>query len=112
MGSFRPLMLLMSLLIVGCSSEKEYPPVDVEFAKAVKSGTPVSEITAALGEPHPPTARQQERISTLISRMREPTRSNAQQDETLAWGNDSAFLVAVVNDKGVAWALAWHSGSR
>lgn len=102
--------LLLLLLIVGCSGN-DYSPVDVEFAKSVKSGTPIAEIKAALGEPHPPTSLQQKRLDELVARMREPIRSNARQDQPLAWGNDSAFLAVIVNDQGIAWAVSWKSGS-
>jgi hypothetical protein len=44
-----------------------------------------------------------------MDKMRAEVRANAERDKTLAWGDDSNFLVVKVNDEGVAWVTAWRS---
>ena len=109
MRRYRYLIVLLASLILGCG-QTEYPPVSSDLAREVKTGTPLAEVKKVLGEPHPPTSVQQKRLDQIVSRMREPTRSNAQRDKSLAWGNDNDFLVVKVNDKGIIWVKAWQSG--
>lgn len=103
------LIVVLGLPVLGCG-RTEYPPVSVDLARAVQSGTPLVEVEKVLGEPHPPTAVQEKRLEKIVSKMREPTRSNAQQDESLAWGNDNDFLAVKVNDKGIMWVKVGQSG--
>jgi len=44
-----------------------------------------------------------------MDKMPAEVRANAERDETLAWGDDSNFLVVKVNDEGGAWVTAWRS---
>lgn len=103
------LVVLLVSLVLGCG-RTEYPPVSVDFARAVETGTPLAEVKKVLGEPHPPTSVQEKRLEEIVSRMRAPTRSNAQRDESLAWGNDNDFLAVKVNDNGIIWVKVWQSG--
>lgn len=99
-------LLTLVMILLGCQA-KNYPPVSPN-AKEIKSGVSLDEIKKQLGEPHPPTAAQAKLLATSISKMPEQLRSNAEQDQSLAWGNDSAFFVVKVNDRGVAWVTAWR----
>ncbi|MDX1930075.1 MAG: hypothetical protein SFV81_26345 [Pirellulaceae bacterium] len=94
-----------SFMLAGCA--KEYAPVPA-VAKEIKSGVSLEEIKRQLGEPHTPTAAQAKQLEEVISRMPEPMRINAQKDKSWAWGNDSSFFVAKVNDKGIAWVTGWR----
>jgi hypothetical protein len=99
-------ILALSLTVMGCQV-KNYPPVS-SAAKEFKSGVSLDEITKKLGEPHAPTSAQAKQLADMIANMPEPMRSNAQKDQSLAWGNDSAFFVVKVNDKGIAWVTTWR----
>jgi len=77
--------------------------------QAVKSGTPLADIISLLGEPHPATSTQAKQLEGVMDKMPAEVRANAERDETLAWGDDSNFLVVKVNDEGVAWVTAWRS---
>jgi hypothetical protein len=99
----------MASLVLGCG-RTEYPPISIDVAREVETGTPLAEVKKVLGEPHPPTSMQEKRLDEMVSRMLEPTRSKAQGDESLAWGNDNEFLVVKVNDQGIIWARVVHSG--
>lgn len=101
-------ILLCALLVAGCA-RPEYSPVSMDAARAVKSGTPLVEVVSALGEPHPPTPTQASHLEGVVSKMPALIRANAQQDKSLAWGNDTAFLVVKVNDQGVVWVTAMRS---
>ncbi len=103
----RILLICVLALSVGCS-QVEYPPIQSGVAKEFKSGTPLSEIVETLGEHHPPTAAQREAIAGVIERMPAKIKANAEADETIAWGDNTSFLVGKVNSKGVVWALAWR----
>ena len=102
--------LLLVTLVIGCGP-RSYSPISPEAAQAVKSGTPLEEITQTLGEPHAPTSKQTRHLSDIITKMPEPMRTNAQKDKSLAWGDDKAFLVVKVNDKGTVWVTAWSSSN-
>lgn len=101
-------IVLFAALVIGCSA-KTYPPVSMDAAKAVKSGTPLDEVVKSLGEPHPPTAKQAAQLNEMISKMPEPMRTNGQNDKSLAWGDDKGFLAVKVNDKGAVWITTWAS---
>jgi len=103
---FCPILLMLLLVVVGCQA-KSYPPV-LAAAKEIKSGVSLDDIKKQLGEPHSPTSAQAKQLADVISNMPEPMRTNAQKDKSLAWGNDSAFFVAKVNDKGIAWVTSWR----
>ena len=62
-----------------------------------------------VGEPHPATSTQAKQLEGVMGRMPAEVRANAKRDETLAWSDDSNFLVVKVNDEGVAWVMAWRS---
>jgi hypothetical protein len=98
-------LLVLLFTFAGCA--KDYAPVPAS-AKEIKSGVPLDEIKKQLGEPHAPTAAQAKQLEDIISHMPEPMRTNAQKDKSLAWGNDRAFFVAKVNDKGIAWVTSWR----
>jgi hypothetical protein len=100
------IVLILLLAPVGCQTQS-YPPVS-SAAKEIKSGVSLDEIKKQLGEPHTPTAVQAKQIADSISNMPEPMRTNAQKDKSLAWGNDSAFFIVKVNDKGIAWVTSWR----
>ena len=105
----RFLALLVCVGLLGCGSTT-YPPIaSIEAARAVKSGTPLADITSLLGEPHPATSTQAKQLVGVMDKMPAEVRANAERDKTLAWGNDSNFLVVKVNDEGVAWVTAWRS---
>ena len=99
-------VLTFSLVVLGCQA-KDFPPVSTT-AKEFKSGVALDEITKKLGKPHAPTSTQAKQLTDIISKMPESMRSNAQKDQSLAWGNDSAFFVVKVNDKGIAWITGWR----
>ncbi len=103
---FCSILLAVSLITLGCQAQS-YAPVS-PAAKEIKSGVPLDEIKKQLGEPHAPTSVQAKQIAESISKMPEPMRTQAQNDRTLAWGNDSAFFVIKVNDKGIAWVTSWR----
>ncbi len=103
--------VLLVATLLGCGGV-EYPSISMEVAKEVKSGTPLEEIKKLLGDPHPPTSSQANYLADTVSKMPEPMRTNATKDKSLAWGNDSDFLVAKVNDQDVVWVTAWRSGSH
>jgi hypothetical protein len=98
-------LLVVCMCLAGCS--KSYAPVSTS-AKDIKSGVSLDEIKKQLGEPHAPSAAQAKQLEEVISHMPEPMRTNAQKDKSLAWGNDSAFFVVKVNDKGIAWVTSWR----
>lgn len=98
-------LLILACALMGCS--RNYPPV-AATAKEIKSGVSLEEIKKQLGEPHSPTAAQAKQLADVISHMPEPMRTNAQKDKSLAWGNDSAYFVVKVNDKGIAWVTSWR----
>lgn len=100
------LLLALGVFVIGCQSQT-YSPVS-PVAKEIKSGTPLEEIKEQLGEPHAPTSLQARHVNDVVSKMPEPMRSNAQKDKSLAWGNDSAFFIVKVNDRGIAWVTAWR----
>jgi hypothetical protein len=100
------ILLTLSLVVVGCQAQ-DYSPVS-SAAKEIKSGVPLDEIKKQLGEPHSPTSVQAKHLADTISNMPEPMRTNAQKDKSLAWGNDSAFFIVKVNDKGIAWVTSWR----
>lgn len=102
--------LLLVTLVVGCGP-RAYPPISPEAAQTVKSGAALDEIVQSLGEPHAPTSKQARHISDVVAKMPEPMRTNAQKDKSLAWGDDKAFLVVKVNDKGTVWVTAWSSSN-
>ncbi len=70
---------------------------------------PLADITSLLGEPHPATSTQAKQLVGVMDKMPAEVRANAERDKTLAWGDDSNFLVVKVNDEGVAWVTAWRS---
>ena len=104
-----PLWIIASLLLLGCGSDASYPPIDVEAAKSIKSGTPVAEIESLLGASHPATSTQAKQLQGVMSKMPDNIRANAEADTTIAWGDDSNFLVVKVNNEGIAWVTAWRS---
>ncbi len=67
------------------------------------------DVTSLLGEPHPATSTQAKQLVGVMDKMPAEVRANAERDKTLAWGDDSNFLVVKVNDEGVAWVTAWRS---
>lgn len=99
------MLLLIAIAFAGCS--KTYLPVPAT-AKEIKSGVSLDEIKKLLGEPHSPSSAQAKHLADVIAHMPEQIRANAEKDKSLAWGNDSAFFVAKVNDKGIAWVTAWR----
>ncbi len=101
------LFLFGCCCLLGCSA-KEYPAISAADAKQIKAGGSLSDIETKLGAPHSPTATQAKHLADVVSKMPEPMRANAEKDKSLAWGNDSTFLVVKVNDKGVAWVTAWR----
>lgn len=103
------IVVILLSFIGGCGAVV-HPPIAIEAAKAIKSGTPLLEITQQFGEAHPPTAKQASALAETIARMPDAVRNNAERDKSLAWGNDDAFLVVKVNDQEVAWVTAWRSG--
>ena len=100
-------LVLCLTLMVGCGST--YPPVSIDVAKTVKSGTPLVEIESLLGPSHAPTSIQMKQLEGVMSKMPPQVRANAERDRAVAWGDDSAFLVVKVNDEGIAWVTAWRS---
>ena len=107
---YRTLPLVLFLALGGCGKSQPVP-FSIEDAKTIKSGSPLSEINALLGEPHEPTSIQSNAIDSTIERMPPPMQANANNDRRLAWGTDDAFLVAVVNAQDVAWIVSWRAGS-
>ena len=99
-------ILLALSVVVGCQG-KNYAPVS-SAAKEFKPGVSLDDIKKQLGEPHSPSAEQSKHLTDTISHMPEQMRTNAQKDKSLAWGNDSAFFVVKVNDKGIAWVTGWR----
>ncbi len=102
----RALLLVLVAFAIGCGSG-QYPAVPAS-AKELKSGVSLEEIKKQLGEPHAPTSAQAKQLEDLIAGMPEPLRAKAQQDKSLAWGNDASFFVAKVNDEGIAWVTSWR----
>lgn len=100
------LLFATCLFVSGCQA-KSYAPAPAS-AKEIKSGVALEEIVKQLGEPHAPTSVQTKQIEEVISHMPEPMRTNAKGDKSLAWGNDTAFFVVKVNDKGIAWVTSWR----
>ena len=107
---YRSLPIVLLLVLVGCG-QSQPTPISIEDAKAIKSGSSLSEVNAVLGEPHEPTSIQANAIESTISRMPAPMQANAKSDRRFAWGTDDAFFVAVVNQQDVAWVVSWHAGS-
>lgn len=91
---YRSLPIVLLLVLVG-SGQAQPTPISIEDAKAIKSGSSLSEVNAVLGEPHEPTSIQ----------------ANAKNDRRFDWGTDDSFFVAVVNEQDVAWVVSWHAGS-
>lgn len=108
--AFRTIPLVLFLALLGCG-KPQATPISIDDAKAIKSGSSLSDVNAVLGEPHEPTSIQMNAIESTIARMPPAMKANADKDRRLAWGNDDAFLVAVVNDQDVAWVVSWQSGS-
>ena len=106
MRSLICLVFFASVLTLGCA--REYIPISAAVAKEIKSGVPLDDIKKQLGEPHTPTAAQLAHIANVVKNMPEPMKSNAEKDRSLAWGNDSTFLVVKVNEKNIAWVTAWR----
>ena len=102
-----PWIIFVVALIVGCG--RTYPPISIDAAKGIKSGTPLAEIETVLGPSHPPTSTQEQQLDGVLSKMPPDVRANAERDRTVAWGDESDFLVVKVNDKGIAWVTAWRS---
>ena len=100
-------LVLCLTLLVGCGTT--YPPVSMEAAKTIKSGTPLTEIENLLGPSHAPTSTQLKQLEGVISKMPPQVRANAERDRAVAWGDDNSFLVVKVNDEGIAWVTAWRS---
>jgi len=96
-------------VLLGCGPAPIFPPVDIDAAKSIASGTPLADIERVLGESHPATSTQAKQLDEVMSRMPPEVRSRAQRDTTLAWGDDTNFLVVKVNAEGVAWVTAWRS---
>ena len=96
-------------VLLGCGPAPTFPPVDIDAAKSIASGTPLADIERVLGESHPATSTQAKQLDEVMSRMPPEVRSRAQRDTTLAWGDDTNFLVVKVNAEGVAWVTAWRS---
>jgi hypothetical protein len=95
---------------VGCGgADLNFPPISIEAAKLIKSGTPLAEIEATLGPSHPATAVQEQHLEGVLSKMPPEIRANAERDRSLAWGDNTEFLVVKVNDVGIAWVTAWRS---
>ena len=102
--------VVLMAVSLGCSAaEVNYPPISIEAAKAIKSGTALVDIEAALGEAHPATATQEQQLEGVLAKMPPEVRANAERDRSLAWGDNSEFLVVKVNDAGVAWVTSWRS---
>lgn len=102
-------LMLGFALLLGCGPGVTYPPVDIEAAKGIKSGTPLADIESLLGEAHPATSTQAKQLDGVMGKMPAGVRENAERDTTLAWGDDTNFLVVKVNQEGVAWVTAWRS---
>ena len=100
-------LVLCLAFVVGCGTT--YPPVSMDVAKTVKSGTPLAEIESILGPSHAPTSTQLKQLEGVMSKMPPQVRANAERDRAVAWGDDNAFLVVKVNDEGIAWVTAWRS---
>ena len=106
MRKFICLVSVALVTMIGCA--REYAPISASVAKDIKSGVALAEIKKQLGEPHAPTSVQSQHIANVVKNMPEPMKSNAEKDRSLAWGNDSTFLVVKVNDKDIAWVTAWR----
>lgn len=100
-------MILAAALMVGCG--QTYPAISIDAAKEIKSGTPLAEIESLLGQSHTPTSKQLRQLDGVLSKMSPNVRRNAERDRAVAWGDESDFLVVRVNDKGIAWVIAWRS---
>lgn len=102
--------MVLIALALGCGeAEVNYPPISIEAAKVIKSGTPLTEIEATLGQSHPATAAQEQQLDGVLAKMPPEIRANAERDRSLAWGDNTEFLVVKVNDAGVAWVTSWRS---
>lgn len=102
--------VLLVAAVLGCgASEETFPPVDVEAAKSIQSGTPLADIEAKLGASHPATTVQEKQLDGVLEKMPPEIRANAERDRSVAWGDNTEFLVVKVNDAGVAWVTAWRS---
>ena len=70
-------------LALGCGAE--YPTTAADAGKGITSGTPLAEIEAVLGEPHPPTPTQAKQIEGVMAKMPPAVWGNAGRDKSLAW---------------------------
>lgn len=102
---------LAILFTTGCSQSRS--PLDMsliqEFTTSEKAT--LAQIETKLGPGKPLTSLQQRHLeNSLLKRMPDKVRANAQKDKQLSWGDDSAFFIAIVNEEGIAWAKCHHSG--
>lgn len=72
--------LLLTLLLVGCNTGNNLPPVDRDLAETIKASSQLADAEAVLGQPHAPSNAQKKQMAGVISRMREETRKNAERD--------------------------------
>lgn len=108
--SYSLLLVLICIFFQGCTQNR--PSISIEIAKNIKSGQSLQEIKTQLGEPHAPTSKQAEHLAGIISHMPDQMKTNAQADQSLAWGDDENFFVAKVNSSGIAWIVGWQSGTK
>lgn len=101
--------LLLAVALLGCQA-KPYDPVDRAVVEKFRAPVPLIDVESELGPAHEPSRAQMECIQETVQRMPERMRSDAEADQTLAWGNDRGFLVVKVNSKGMIWVASNRFG--
>ena len=97
---FLALFAAFVLIVSGCNEPAENPAIDMSVAASFKAGCKLDEIVAKLGEPNEITGAQLEKLNANSQRMFQRDYQIESDCKMWAWGTNSKFLVAQVNNDG------------